>query len=86
MLPSPGSPELQQLFSVSFAPQAAAGAAVARTESGQAATSAGPAAPSGEQAASLVHVVAAAEPEGFGWTEGTGRSTHGPKQEQQNSM
>lgn len=58
-LHSPECPELQRPFSVSSALEAAAGADAAKTGSGLAATSAGPAVPSGQQVVSHVHVAAA---------------------------
>lgn len=62
-------------FSASSVPQAVAGVGSVKTESGLAETSAGPAAPSVEQAVFHVHVAAAVEPEPWWWKMGTKRST-----------
>lgn len=66
LLPSPAHSELQQ-FSVSFVPEAVAVADAVKTGSGLAGTSAEPAAPSGEQVVSHVHVAAVAEPKKCRW-------------------
>lgn len=66
-LSPPAHPVLQQLFSVSSALQAAVGAAAVETVSGLVGTSVGLAAPSGEQAVSLVHVAVAEEPKKCWW-------------------
>lgn len=66
------SPEYyEQQFSASSVPQAVAGVGSVKTESGLAETSAGPAAPSAEQAVFHVHVAAAEEPEPWWWKRGT---------------
>lgn len=75
-LSPPAHPELQQLFSVSSALQAAAGAAAVKIVSGLVVTSVGLAAPSGEQAVSLVHVAAAEEPKKVLVVKETKISTH----------
>lgn len=61
-LSSPACSELQQLFSVSSALQAGAGAGAVKIGSGLAVTSAGLAVPSGERVVSHAHAAAVAEP------------------------